>query len=98
MLKITDTVLGRDPLRVDPSPSDRKQKDLAALTAVAESFEAYFYELILKNSRQTKLSESLTGEDRVFGQMLDKNFSEIISKRNSSEISRSIINQFKKYL
>jgi Rod binding domain-containing protein len=76
----------------------KKEKDLLALQGVAQTFEAYFYQMILKNSRQIKLSEGLTEESQVFSEMLDKNFSEIIAKRNSSEISQSIINQFKKYI
>lgn len=76
----------------------QKQKDLAALRQVAETFESYFYELILKTSRQAKLSEGLTNENKVFGEMLDRKYSEFISQKNSSEISRSIIDQFKKYI
>lgn len=76
----------------------QRQKDLAALRQVADTFESYFYELVLKTSRQAKLSEGLTNENKVFSEMLDRNFSELISERNSSEISRSIINQFKKYI
>jgi len=75
-----------------------KSKDMVALEQVAQSFETYFYSLILKNARQAKLAEGLTNENKIFGEMLDKNFSAIVSSQNRSEISESIINQFKKYI
>ena len=75
-----------------------KSKDMVALEQVAQSFETYFYSLILKNARQAKLAEGLTNENKIFGEMLDKNFSKIVSSQNRSEISESIINQFKKYI
>ena len=98
MEKINNNLIVKTPLSVSQKVDLQRQKDLAALRQVAETFESYFYELVLKTSRQAKLSEGLTNENKVFGEMLDRNFSELISQRNSSEISRSIINQFKKYI
>ena len=82
----------------DQKAEFQRQRDLAALRQVAQTFESYFYELILKTSRKAELSEGLTNENKLFGEMLDRRFSELISQKNSSEISRSIINQFKKYI
>ena len=98
MEKINNNLTIGTPLSGGGEAQIQKQKDLAALRQVAETFESYFYELVLKTSRQAKLSEGLTNENKVFGEMLDRNFSELISQKNSSEISRSIINQFKKYI
>lgn len=98
MEKINNKLTIGEPLSLSRRADIQKQKDVVALTRVAETFESYFYELVLKTSRQAKLSEGLTNENKVFGEMLDRNFSELVSQKNSSEISRSIINQFKKYL
>ena len=98
MEKINNNPAFRTPLSSGGGAQFQKQKDLAALRQVAETFESYFYELVLKTSRQARLSEGLTSENKVFGEMLDKKYSELISQKNSSEISKSIINQFKKYI
>ena len=98
MEKINNNLTAGATLSGNQKVDFQRQKDLAALRQVADTFESYFYELVLKTSRQAKLSEGLTNENKVFSEMLDRNFSELISERNSSEISRSIINQFKKYI
>lgn len=73
---------------------DRKQAD-AELKAVADQFEAIFLEILLKQARESKLSDGLfdTSSDDNFVQMYDQELAKSSSKSVDIGIAEAIINQ-----
>ena len=80
------------------SLEQKKTNDQNDLAAVAEQFEAIFIEALMRQSRQSKLSEGLfeNKTDDNFQQMLDQ---ELANKSSSSVdigIATSIVRQMSK--
>ena len=73
---------------------DRKQAD-AELKAVADQFEAIFLEILLKQARESKLSDGLfdTPSDDNFVQMYDQELAKNSSKSVDIGIAEAIIEQ-----
>ena len=73
---------------------DRKQAD-AELKAVADQFEAIFLEILLKQARESKLSDGLfdTSSDDNFVQMYDQELAKSSSKSVDIGIAEAIIQQ-----
>ena len=73
---------------------DRKQAD-AELKAVADQFEAIFLEILLKQARESKLSDGLfdTSSDDNFVQMYDQELAKSSSKSVDIGIAEAIIEQ-----
>ena len=66
------------------------------LRDVAEQFEAIFINQILKQSRQTELSEDLLGSSatKTYEQLLDRETSENIANRVNVGIADALVRQF----
>ena len=73
---------------------DRKQADVE-LRAVADQFEAIFLEILLKQARESKLSDGLfdTSSDDNFVQMYDQELAKSSSKSVDIGIAEAIIEQ-----
>ena len=73
---------------------DRKQADVE-LKAVADQFEAIFLEILLKQARESKLSDGLfdTSSDDNFVQMYDQELAKSSSKSVDIGIAEAIIEQ-----
>ena len=73
---------------------DRKQADVE-LKAVADQFEAIFLEILLKQARESKLSDGLfdTSSDDNFVQMYDQELAKSSSKSVDIGIAEAIIQQ-----
>jgi flagellar protein FlgJ len=72
-----------------------KNDDEANLAAVADQFEAIFLENLLKQARESKLSDSLfeTNADDNFVEMFDKEIANTSSKLVDIGIAEAIIRQ-----
>lgn len=75
--------------------SSVKNVDEADLAAVADQFEAIFLENLLKQARESKLSDSLfeTNADDNFVEMFDKEIANTSSKLVDIGIAEAIIRQ-----
>ena len=75
--------------------SSVKNDDEANLAAVADQFEAIFLENLLKQARESKLSDSLfeTNADDNFVEMFDKEIANTSSKLVDIGIAEAIIRQ-----
>lgn len=75
--------------------SSVKDDDEANLAAVADQFEAIFLENLLKQARESKLSDSLfeTNADDNFVEMFDKEIANTSSKLVDIGIAEAIIRQ-----
>jgi Rod binding domain-containing protein len=76
---------------------NKKDKELKD---VAEQFEAIFVHQMLKQARQGKLAEGLFSSEAqdTFNNMLDIEYSQILSKKNNFGIADALIKQFKPHL
>ena len=93
--KMLETQFGNHMSEVSNSGNkDRKQAD-AELKAVADQFEAIFLEILLKQARESKLSDGLfdTSPDDNFVQMYDQELAKSSSKSVDIGIAEAIINQ-----
>lgn len=75
--------------------SSVKNDDEANLAAVADQFEAIFLDNLLKQARESKLSDSLfeTNADDNFVEMFDKEIANTSSKLVDIGIAEAIIRQ-----
>ena len=73
-----------------------KIKESNDLKEVANKFEAIFVHQMLKQSRQGKLAEGIFNSEAqdTFNNMLDLEYSQILSKKNNFGIAEALINQF----
>ena len=73
----------------------QKQKD-NDLEIVADQFESIFVFQMLKQARQSKLAEGIFSSEAqdTFNNMLDMEYSEILSKKNNLGIAEALIKQF----
>ena len=93
--KMLETQFGNHMSEVSNSGNkDRKQAD-AELKAVADQFEAIFLEILLKQARESKLSDGLfdTSSDDNFVQMYDQELAKSSSKTVDIGIAEAIIEQ-----
>lgn len=79
---------------------DIKNKDNQDLKNVAEQFEAIFVHQMLKQARQSKLAEGIFNSEAqdTFNNMLDQEYSQILSKKNNFGIAEALIRQFGSHL
>ena len=71
-------------------------KNNQELKDVAEQFESIFVHQMLKQSRQGKLAEGIFSSEAqdTFNNMLDIEYSKILSKKNNFGIAEALIKQF----
>ena len=74
-------------------PKDKNNQDLKN---VAEQFESIFVYQMLKQARQSKLAEGIFNSEAqdTFNNMLDIEYSQILSKKNNFGIADALIKQF----
>ena len=74
-------------------PKDKNNQDLKN---VAEQFESIFVYQMLKQARQSKLAEGIFNSEAqdTFNNMLDIEYSQILSKKNNFGIAEALIKQF----
>lgn len=70
------------------------------LRDVAEQFEAIFIHQMLKQARQSKLAEGIFNSEAqdTFNNMLDIEYSQILSKKNNFGIADALIKQFQSHV
>ena len=73
-----------------------KEKNNQDLKNVAEQFESIFVHQMLKQARQSRLAEGVFSSDAqdTFNNMLDVEYSQILSKKNNFGIAEALIKQF----
>jgi flagellar protein FlgJ len=83
--------------RAEPSTLERIDRR-ASLEEVAQQFEAIFVNELMKTSRAAKLSEDILSNSgtQPFLEMMDQEFSQTISKRNSLGIAEALVQQFER--
>ena len=76
----------------------QKNKNQANLEALAEEFESMFINQMLKQARDSKLSESLFSSDEEdnFGTMLDQERSRSLALNLDLGIAEALVRQFEK--
>ena len=74
--------------------SDKKLKELKDISS---QFESIFINQILKQARKNKIENGLFDSEAVstFNTMIDKQYSDILSKKTNFGISEALFNQFK---
>ena len=86
------------------SADDKKinllQKHNNNLGVVADQFESIFVYQMLKQARQSKLAEGIFSSEAqdTFNNMLDMEYSEILSKKNNFGIAEALIKQFQSHV
>ena len=70
------------------------------LRDVAEQFESIFIHQMLKQARQSKLAEGIFNSEAqdTFNNMLDMEYSEILSTKNNFGIAEALIKQFQPHV
>ena len=83
--------------RAGPSALERIDRR-ASLEEVAQQFEAIFVNELMKTSRAAKLSDDILSNSgtQPFLEMMDQEFSQTISKRNSLGIAEALVQQFER--
>ena len=73
-----------------------KEKNNQDLKNVAEQFESIFVHQMLKQARQSRLAEGVFSSEAqdTFNNMLDVEYSQILSKKNNFGIAEALIKQF----
>ena len=73
-----------------------KEKNNQDLKNVAEQFESIFVNQMLKQARQSRLAEGVFSSEAqdTFNNMLDIEYSQILSKKNNFGIAEALIKQF----
>ena len=80
--------------------TDIKSNEKTDLKDVAEKFEAIFVYQMLKQARQSKLAEGMFNSEAqdTFNNMLDQEYSQILSKKNNFGIAEGLIKQFSSHV
>ena len=80
--------------------TDLKKTNHQELKDVAEQFEAIFVHQMLKQARQSKLADGLFNSDAqdTFNNMVEIEYSKILSKKNNFGIAEALIKQFQPHL
>ena len=84
----------------DKNPLKLEDKNNQDLKEVAEQFESIFVHQMLKQARQGKLAEGIFNSEAqdTFNNMLDIEYSKILSKKNNFGIAEALIKQFQPHL
>ena len=84
----------------DQNTSKLKDKKDQDLINVANQFEAIFVHQMLKQARQGKLADGIFNSEAqdTFNNMLDIEYSQILSKKNNFGIAEALIQQFQPLL
>ena len=85
---------------VDEKKTNLLQKNNNDLGIVADQFESIFVYQMLKQARQSKLAEGIFSSEAqdTFNNMLDMEYSEILSKKNNFGIAEALIKQFQSHV
>ena len=85
---------------VDEKKINLLQKHNNDLAIVADQFESIFVYQMLKQARQSKLAEGIFSSEAqdTFNNMLDMEYSEILSKKNNFGIAEALIKQFQSHV
>ena len=80
----------------DQDPLFLKEKNNQDLKNVAEQFESIFVHQMLKQARQSRLADGVFSSEAqdTFNNMLDVEYSQILSKKNNFGIAEALIKQF----
>ena len=80
--------------------TDLKKTNYQELKNVAEQFEAIFVHQMLKQAWQSKLADGIFNSEAqdTFNNMLDSEYSKILSKKNNFGIAEGLIRQFGSHL
>ena len=80
----------------DQNSLSLKEKNNQDLKNVAEQFESIFVHQMLKQARQSRLAEGVFSSEAqdTFNNMLDVEYSQILSKKNNIGIAEALIKQF----
>ena len=81
---------------LDQNSSSLREKNNKDLKNVAEQFESLFVHQMLKQARQSRLAEGVFSSEAqdTFNNMLDIEYSQILSKKNNFGIAEALIKQF----
>ena len=80
--------------------SNLVNKKAGELKDVAEQFEAIFVHQMLKQARQSKLADGIFNSEAqdTFNNMLDMEYSQVLSKKSNFGIADALIKQFQPHL
>ena len=80
--------------------SNLVNKKAGELKDVADQFEAIFVHQMLKQARQSKLADGIFNSEAqdTFNNMLDIEYSQVLSKQNNFGIAKALIKQFQPHL
>ena len=83
--------------RAEPSALERIDRR-SSLEEVAQQIEAIFVNELMQTSRAAKLSDDILSNSgtQPFLEMMDQEFSQTISKRNSLGIAEALVQQFER--
>ena len=84
----------------DQNSLSLKEKNNQDLKNVAEQFESIFVHQMLKQARQSRLAEGVFSSEAqdTFNNMLDVEYSQILSNKNNFGIAEALIKQFQPHL
>ena len=93
--KILETSYVYDPLPLSGAKNSSPKND--SLASVADQFEAIFIESLLKQARESKLSQGLfdTSSDDTFVEMFDKEMANSTSQSVDIGIAQAIVQQMR---
>ena len=104
---MTDTILKNNYIKTTTNDAaqaknsiDIRGNEKTDLKNVAEKFEAIFVYQMLKQARQSKLAEGMFNSEAqdTFNNMLDQEYSQILSKKNNFGIAEGLIKQFSSHV
>jgi flagellar protein FlgJ len=80
--------------------TDLSNKKSGELKDVAEQFAAIFVHQMLKQARQSKLADGMFNSEAqdTFNNMLDMEYSQVLSKKSNFGIADALIKQFQPHL
>ena len=84
----------------DQNSLSLKEKNNQDLKNVAEQFESIFVHQMLKQARQSKLADGIFNSEAqdTFNNLLDSEYSQILSKKNNFGIAEGLIRQLGSHL
>ena len=85
---------------VDEKKTNLLQKNNNDLGIVADQFESIFVYQMLKQARQSKLADGIFSSEaqETFQNMLDIEYSQILSNKNNFGIANALIKQFQSHV
>ena len=84
----------------DKNVNSLQNKNNKELEIVADQFESIFVFQMLKQARQSKLAEGIFSSEAqdTFNNMLDMEYSQILSNKNNFGIADALIKQFQSHI